>query len=290
MITCVTETAKAKINLALHVLGRRADGYHELDSVVAFANIGDELTISVSDTLSLSCSGKFATEVPNDGDNIILKAWHHLDKLFAGKAMALPKVHVALTKNLPVASGIGGGSADAAATLRGLLRLTRQTLSETEITSLAKSLGADVPVCFYEAACQMQGIGEIITPLTIELPRAIVLVNPLTACSTASVFTNLALKPGQPHLPPLDLYSPSDWRNDMTDAALATQPIITQVLAALKTEPAFSSVRMSGSGATCFGLVASMAQASAAAARLAVKNPGWWVRAAELGSSIIYQH
>ena len=283
MTSHVTERAKAKINLAFHVLGRRADGYHELDSVVAFADIGDELTISISDALSLSCNGKFATEVPSDGENIILKAWHHLDKLFAAKALALPKVHVALTKNLPVASGIGGGSADAAAMLRGLLRLTHQRLSETEIMSLAKNLGADVPVCFYEAACQMQGIGEIITPLTIELPRAIVLVNPLAECSTASVFNNLALKPGQSHLTPLDLHSPSDWRNDMTHAAIVTQPIITQVLSSLKTEPAFSSVRMSGSGATCFGLVPSMAQASAAAARLAVKNPGWWVRAAELG-------
>lgn len=283
MITSVTELAKAKINLALHVLGRGADGYHELDSVVAFADIGDELTISVSDTLSLSCVGKFSAEVPHDGENIILKAWHHLDKQFAAKDLALPKVHVALTKNLPVASGIGGGSADAAAMLRGLLRLTHQRLSETEIMSLAKNLGADVPVCFYEAACQMQGIGEIITPLTIELPRAIVLVNPLAECSTASVFNNLALKPGQSHLTPLDLHSPSDWRNDMTHAAIVTQPIITQVLTSLKTEPAFSNVRMSGSGATCFGLVPSMAQASAAAARLSVKNPGWWVRAAELG-------
>jgi 4-diphosphocytidyl-2-C-methyl-D-erythritol kinase len=283
MITSVTETAKAKINLALHVLGRRADGYHELDSVVAFADIGDELTISISDALSLSCNGKFGTEVPHDGENIIIKAWHVLGAQFISKALVLPKVHVALTKNLPVASGIGGGSADAAAMLRGLLRLTNQNLSATEITALATSLGADVPVCFHEVACQMQGIGEILTPLSIELPRAIVLVNPLEPCSTASVFTALALKPGQTHLPPLDLHSPSDWRNDMTQAAIVTQPIIAQVLTALKTEPAFSCVRMSGSGATCFGLVGSMAQATAAAARLSVKNPGWWVRAAELG-------
>ena len=279
----VTETAKAKINLALHVLGRRADGYHELDSVVAFADIGDELVISISDELSLSCGGMFGTELPHDGQNIIIKAWHVLNALFMAKGLVLPKVHAVLTKNLPVASGIGGGSADAAAMLRGLLRLINQELSATEITALSKSLGADVPVCFHETACQMQGIGEIITPLTIELPRAIVLINPLAACSTASVFTNLALKPGQLHLTPLDLNSPSDWRNDMTDAALATQPIIASVLEALKTEPAFSAVRMSGSGATCFGLVASMAQASAAAARLSVKNAGWWVRAAELG-------
>jgi 4-diphosphocytidyl-2-C-methyl-D-erythritol kinase len=283
MPNSVTEIAKAKINLALHVLGRRADGYHELDSIVAFADIGDELVITPSDQLSLTCSGMFGAQVPSGAENIILNAWAHLDKLFAAKALALPRVHVALTKNLPVASGIGGGSADAAAMLRGLLRLTDQKLSATEITALAKGLGADVPVCFHETACQMQGIGEIMTPLSIELPRAIVLVNPLAACSTASVFTNLALKPGQSHMPSLELHSPSDWRNDLTQAALATQPIITQVLTALKTEPAFSAVRMSGSGATCFGLVGSMAQASAAAARLSVKNPGWWVRAAELG-------
>jgi 4-diphosphocytidyl-2-C-methyl-D-erythritol kinase len=283
MPNSVTEIAKAKINLALHVLGRRADGYHELDSIVAFASIGDELVITISDTLSLSCEGKFGSEVPGGAENIILKAWYHLAKIFAAKNLALPPVHVALTKNLPVASGIGGGSADAAAMLRGLLRLTDQTLTEAEITALAKALGADVPVCFHELACQMQGIGEIITPLTIELPRAIVLINPLEPCSTASVFNNLALKPGQSHLAALDLHSPSDWRNDMTNAAITTQPIITQVLNALKTEPAFSAVRMSGSGATCFGLVGSIAQASAAAARLSVKNPGWWVRAAELG-------
>jgi 4-diphosphocytidyl-2-C-methyl-D-erythritol kinase len=279
----VMEIAKAKINLALHVLGRRSDGYHELDSIVAFASIGDELVITKSDTLALYCSGMFGSQVPDGEENIILKAWHHLDKIFAAKALSLPKVHVALTKNLPVASGIGGGSADAAAMLRGLLRLTDQKLSKSEIIVLAKSLGADVPVCFREVACQMQGIGEIITPITIELPRAIVLVNPLAACSTASVFTNLALKPGQSHHAALDLSSPSDWRNDMTRAAITAQPIIIKVLTTLETEPAFSAVRMSGSGATCFGLVSSMAQASAAAARLSVKNPGWWVRAAELG-------
>ncbi len=283
MPNSVTEIARAKINLALHVLGRRADGYHELDSIVAFASIGDELIITKSDVLTLTCEGMFASQVPSGAENIILKAWHHLDKIFAAKNLVLPIVHVALTKNLPVASGIGGGSADAAAMLRGLLRLTNQTLSRTEIIALAKALGADVPVCFQEASCQMQGIGEIITPLTIEIPRAIVLINPLAQCSTASVFTELALKSGQSHLAALDLHSPTDWRNDMTQAAITTQPMITQVIAALKTEPAFLAARMSGSGATCFGLVSSMAQATAAAARLSVKNPGWWVRAAELG-------
>lgn len=282
MLSSVTEIAKAKINLALHVLGRRDDGFHELDSVVAFADFGDQLTISISDELSLSCAGMFGADVPNDGENLILKAWHVLSKLFMAKALVLPSVQVDLIKNLPVASGIGGGSADAAAMLRGLLRLNEQILSEVEIAGFAEDLGADVPVCFHETTCRMQGIGEIITPLEIELPRAIVLVNPLLPCSTAYVFTKLGLKPGQFHLAPLDLASPSAWRNDMMDAAITSQPMIARVLSALKGEPSFSTVRMSGSGATCFGLVSSIAQASAAAARLSVKNPGWWVRAAEL--------
>ncbi len=283
MISSVTETAKAKINLSLHVLGRRADGYHELDSVVAFADIGDQITVTISDQLSLICAGKFGADVPSDDENIILKAWHVLNKLFAAKKLILPPVYVDLLKNLPVASGIGGGSADAAAMLRGLLRLTNQQLSDSEIKGLAKSLGADVPVCFRETACRMQGIGEIITPLTIELPRAIVLINPRKPCSTASVFTHLGLAKGQTHLSGVQLVSPTDWRNDLTQAALRTQPAIKDVLLALQSEPAFLSVRMSGSGATCFGLTSSMAQALAATARLSVKNPNWWVRAAELG-------
>lgn len=282
MSSSVTETAKAKINLALHVLGRRVDGYHELDSIVAFADIGDHLTISFSDKLSLTCAGMFGADIPSDGENIILKAWHVLNEIFAAKNLELPMVHVELTKNLPVASGIGGGSADAAAMLRGLLRLTDQKLDDAEISSLAKNLGADVPVCFHESSCRMQGIGEIITPLKVELPRAIVLANPLLPCSTAGVFSHLGLAKGQNHRNSIQLDSPTDWRNDLTSSALATQPAINDVLLALQSEPIFSSVRMSGSGATCFGLASSMAQASAAAARQSVKNPNWWVRAAEL--------
>lgn len=283
MAASVTEIAKAKINLALHVLGRRDDGYHELDSVVGFADIGDQLTITMSDKLSLQCGGQFGHEVPGDAENLILKAWQALHHFLNAKGLLLPMVHVDLVKNLPVSSGIGGGSADAAAMLRGLLRIIGQNLSHGEIGALAQSLGADVPVCFFGKACRMQGIGEIITPLNIELPRAIVLVNPLLPCATASVFSQLGLRRGQVHQLPLDEDMPNDWRNDLTDAAIAVQPAIKDVLVALQSEPAFSSVRMSGSGATCFGLVSSMAQASAAAARLSVKHPNWWVRAAELG-------
>jgi 4-diphosphocytidyl-2-C-methyl-D-erythritol kinase len=272
----ISEKACAKINLALHVLGRRNDGYHELDSVVAFADMGDELKIRRADKLELKCSGPFAVQIPGGSDNIILKAWQVLQGL-----RHIPPVHIELEKNLPVASGIGGGSADAAALLRGMLRLTRQSLGAAEIAALAKSLGADVPVCFHQPA-RMQGIGETISALTIELPHAIVLINPLQTCSTADVFKNLALKNSQTFRDAIELENPPQWRNDLSDAALKVQPVITNVLRALKDDPVFSAVRMSGSGATCFGLCKNRAEAHAACARLAVKHPDWWVRAAEL--------
>ena len=283
MAAVIAEIAKAKINLALHVLGRRDDGYHELDSVVAFAEIGDVLTISKADQLHLVCTGRFAGAVPQAGENIIIKAWHELAALFAERSLKLPAVHITLEKNLPVASGIGGGSADAAAMLRGLMRLTGQTLGAGEIAGLARSLGADVPVCFHGKACHMQGIGETISALTISVPRAIVLVNPMVDCPTAAVFAHLNLQKGAHFKAAVDLDNPTNWRNDLSLAALRVQPVIADVLTALGQEPEFGAVRMSGSGATCFGLANSMALASAAAARLSVKHPAWWVVAAALG-------
>jgi 4-diphosphocytidyl-2-C-methyl-D-erythritol kinase len=278
----ISEKACAKINLALHVVGRHDDGYHELDSVVAFADYGDLLEISVADQLTLECTGRFASAVPAGSDNVVIKAWHVLHEILQHREIKLPPVHVKLEKNLPVASGIGGGSADAAAMLRGLLRIVNQELSIAEIKAMARSLGADVPVCFYQKSCHMQGIGETISTLTIALPRAIVLVNPLKPCSTAEVFRNLGLANGEMHGTALDIHNPPQWRNDLTQAALQVQTEIADVLKALNQEPSFSAVRMSGSGATCFGLSNSMAEANAAMARLSVKNPGWWVKASEL--------
>ena len=283
MTAKITETAKAKVNLALHVLGRRADGYHELDSIVAFAELGDLLSIETAQELSLSCTGRFAGDVPHGHDNIILRAWHCLAVVMARRGVVLPKVHVNLTKNLPVASGIGGGSSDAAALLRGVLALNRFELSTAEICQLAQDLGADVPVCFYGKQAHMQGMGDNVSPLMIEIPRAIVLVNPLVACATPDVFREMGLAKGQIFGTPINLHDQHYWRNDMTTAALLVQPVIATVLAALGEEPTLNYVRMTGSGATCFGLSNSMAQASAAAARLSVKNPNWWVQAAQLG-------
>lgn len=267
----IFEKAPAKINLALHVLGRRLDGYHDLDSIVAFADVGDELVISESHRNSLQVDGAFAEDVPLGEDNIIWKAWRLLSEHYP-----LPFVTVGLTKNLPVASGIGGGSADAAAMLRGLLRLVDKNLSEEHVMQFARTLGADVPVCFYSKACRMTGIGESISVLTEHLPEALVLINPRVGCSTPDIFRQMNLKPGQNCKLNDEL-----WRNDMTEAALRVQPVIADVLRALENQY-IGSARMSGSGATCFAEAKSFAMAENAAANLTLKFPQWWVKAARL--------
>ena len=267
----IFERAPAKINLALHVLGRRLDGYHELDSRVAFADVGDDIIISSSHRNSLRVDGMFADDVPLGEDNIIWKAWRALNELFQ-----LPYVTVGLTKNLPVASGIGGGSADGAAMLRGLLRLIGKTLSDAQVSTFARSLGADVPVCFYSKACRMTGIGETISTLTDILPKALVLANPRVSCSTPKVFQEMNLQPGENCSPGAEL-----WRNDMTQAALRVQPVIGDVLRALEIQN-IGSVRMSGSGATCFAEAENYSAAEKAAAQLAQNHPNWWVKATTL--------
>jgi 4-diphosphocytidyl-2-C-methyl-D-erythritol kinase len=273
----VREFAPAKINLALHVLGRRADGYHELDSAVAFASVGDELHITAAADLRLEINGRFADGLPTSGENLILKAHAGLATL-----VDLPSVHVKLTKNLPVASGIGGGSADAAAMLRGLLKLTGAKPDRDALNQVALSLGADVPVCLHGIACRMRGVGDVITPLQHLPTPAIVLVNPLKPCSTAEVFRGMGLKAGDQHLRGLDELRPDIWRNDMTEAALKVQPAIVEVLALLRKIQGSVAVRMSGSGATCFALFESEVSAHAAAALITACRPDWWVEAGRL--------
>ena len=276
------EKACAKINLALHVLGRGHDGYHQLDSVVAFADIADHIKLREAHSTSLTITGPFAAYVPAIQDNIIFKALHIARKLCGVQNKSIPQLEIQLEKNLPIAAGIGGGSADAAAFLRALYRLLEITITPEQNRSLATSLGADVPVCFLQKSVRMQGIGEIISELTINLPAAIVLINPNLPSSTQAVFQKLGLVKGENYRNAIDIENPPDWRNDLTEAAIAVAPAITDVLAALKAEPSFTAVRMSGSGATCFGLVTNRATANAAAARLSVRNPNWWVKAASL--------
>jgi len=253
--------ARAKINLALHVLGRRADGYHQLDSIVAFADAGDRLEFAPADRFSLTASGPFADALPLAAENIVAKAWQAAVAIAGrrGKPVAPAAVH--LTKNLPVASGIGGGSANAAAAMRGALKIAGIDGLDDEILAAGLALGADVPVCLVGKACRMQGIGERITPLEGFRPIHAVLVNPGIAVSTAEVFRQLGLEPGQRYGTPIaDTADPSGWRNDLAAPAIALSPVIGDVIAALGRVPGVTRAFMSGSGATCVGVLDSPAR------------------------------
>jgi 4-diphosphocytidyl-2-C-methyl-D-erythritol kinase len=267
-----TEVAPAKLNLALHVTGRRADGYHLLDSLVAFAGTGDRVTVAAADRLTLAVTGPMAAGLATD-DNLCLRAARSLGP--GGAA-------ITLDKHLPVASGIGGGSSDAAATLRALARLWRVPLPADR----GLSLGADVPVCLDPRPVRMQGIGETLAPVSLP-PAHVVLVNPGVAVPTPAVFAALDRKdnPPLPPLPPLpDAAALAAWlattRNDLEVPAIALAPIIAETRAAVAAQPGCLFTRMSGSGATCFGLFARPDAATAAA--LALRRHGWWVTAAPL--------
>ena len=284
MAAFASETARAKINLALHVLGRRPDGYHELDSLVAFADVGDRLTFEPAGEFAIAVSGPFAGDLPPPTDNIVCKAWAAAAGYAAARGRPLRPLRVRLEKNLPVASGIGSGSADAAAVLRALFRLNGLKPGRDESIGLALRLGADVPVCFFQKSCRMQGAGERLTPLENFHPLHAVLVNPRIAVPTAAGFHALGLKPGDSYRAPVaDLNDPAAWRNDLTAPALALAPSIADVLAALEAQAGLRLARMSGSGATCFGLFEDDAAARRAAARLAVDHPHWWIKPARLG-------
>ena len=269
-------TARAKVNLALHVLGRRVDGYHELDSIVAFADLGDELTFSPASEFSIRTDGPFASVLPAAGENIVSRAWTMAGAIAGRRGRVLPPVAVHITKNLPVASGIGGGSADAAEALRGFLRIAGIDTLDDEVMADALSLGADVPVCLAGRACRMRGVGERITPLADFVPVHAVLVNPGVAVSTPEVFRKLGLEKGQAFGEPIaDPADPATWRNDLTAPAIALSPVIAEVITALERQPGITCAFMSGSGATCIGLSDAPLQFGAA-------NPAWWVAPAIL--------
>lgn len=271
------EFAPAKVNLALHVLGRRDDGYHLLDSIVVFAAVGDRLTAEAADTISLGVTGPFAAGLAGEADNLVLRA----ARLLAQAGGVREGARLTLRKELPVASGIGGGSADAAAALRVLARLWRLDVPAAEMAALALRLGADVPVCLARRPARMSGIGDVLASLPDVPACGLVLVNPGVAVATRDVFRGRT----QGFSGPLEL--PARWPdaaslvaalattgNDLEVPAIALVPAIADVMAALR-ERACLLARMSGSGATCFGLFASAGDAQTAAARLA--RPGWWV-------------
>ncbi|MGE3830027.1 MAG: 4-(cytidine 5'-diphospho)-2-C-methyl-D-erythritol kinase [Parvibaculaceae bacterium] len=275
-----TELARAKINLALHVLGRRADLYHELDSLVAFADAADRLTFEPAARTELAIGGPFAGAVPADESNLVLKAVRLMEKAFPGR---IPSLRVSLEKNLPVAAGIGGGSADAAATLRAVARLAGLDAQDEALQSLALSLGADVPVCLVSRASRMKGIGAEVERLADFAPLPAMLVNPGLAVRTPEIFAALALAPGDCAFTPI----PTKWdiaslRNDLTAPAIRVAPEIAPVLADLQGRPQVQLARMSGSGATCFALCATAEKAQNLAEEIARDHPDWWIAATML--------
>lgn len=285
----LTRAAPAKINLALHVVGQRADGHHLLESLVTFTDRGDRIGLTLSDEDQFTLSGPFAAELSTADDqsgNLVLRARDLLRAALSPQRVDTHPVHIHLEKNLPIASGIGGGSADAAATLRGLLDLWDVQIEPALLASLALKLGADVPMCLNGRALVARGIGEEITP-TPELPSfPIVLVNPLVAVSTPVIFRTLERKTNPPLVVPNGLRSAADWlaamadmRNDLQPPARLLQPVIADVSQALAATGA-CLVRMSGSGATCFGLFDSDESAQRAGRSLSATYPEWYVLAA----------
>ena len=277
----VAEFAPAKINLSLHVTGRRADGYHLLDSLVIFADAGDRVTAAPAARPGLSVTGPRAAGIPAGEDNLVLRA---------ARLFGAPGVAIALDKRLPAEAGLGGGSSDAAATIRALARMGFHPEDPGNFDAAVARLGADVPVCLAARPLRMEGVGERLSPAPALPPAGIVLVNPGVALATRDVFAALGGRFGapMPHALPegfADAAALAAWlrletRNDLEPAALSLAPVVGDVLAALAATPGCLLARMSGSGASCFGLYADRAGAEAAAAALEAANPGWWVRAA----------
>lgn len=280
--------APAKINLYLHVTGVRHDGYHLLTSLIAFADVCDEIAIDRGDKLSLQIDGEFADNLPPNDENMVTQA----AILLADTLGVEPAVKIFLTKNLPVASGIGGGSLDAAATLMGLCQYWKHTPKKHLLLQLAKNLGADVPVCLFGRASFVSGIGDELVPAP-KLPTGwLVLVNPGVPVSTSKVFKRYQKKFSTPVK---FVQSPKntsefveqllDSSNDLTEAATAEAPIISEVIKSIQSCKGSLLTRLSGSGATCFGLFEHHTDANVAALSLTEKNPRWWVRAAPLLNS-----
>jgi 4-diphosphocytidyl-2-C-methyl-D-erythritol kinase len=272
--------APAKVNLYLHVTGRRADGYHLLDSLIAFAAIGDTLDIEAADELSLVNAGPFGAVLDPGPDNLVLRAARSLQ----AEAGIQSGAKLTLTKRVPVAAGLGGGSADAAATLDGLAELWNLDIDDEDLAQLGVDLGADVPVCLYGGPAYVSGIGERIEPAPLLPETHIVLANPGKPVLTAAVFK---AQGGRFGAPARFADTPKDVRalaallakreNGLARAAMEIEPAIGEVIAALGETGDCLLARMCGSGPTCYGIFPDAAAAAAAAAKLAGSHPSWWV-------------
>jgi 4-diphosphocytidyl-2-C-methyl-D-erythritol kinase len=288
------EEGRAKVNLSLRVVGRRADGYHDLESVVAFADCADRLTLEPGGELKLTTTGPLAAACGDTSDNLVVKA----ARLLAEAVPGLKLGAFALDKVLPVAAGIGGGSADAAAALRLLARLNDLALDDPRLQKVALATGADVPVCLVSRACDMTGVGEQLLPLALP-SMPCVMVNPRVPVATKDVFQELGLRNGELLVGVTDVIrapawpeeggSIADWvavlervPNDLEAPALRIQPLIGEVLEALRDSAGVKLARMSGSGATCFAIYGAANEAHTAAEKIRRDHPGWWVHAGTL--------
>ena len=284
------ERARAKINLTLHINKRREDGWHDLESLVVFAGVADRLSLMPGDVLSLSMSGSGAAVLNAEADNLVLRAAREL----AARVPGLRFGAFHLDKELPIAAGIGGGSADAAAALRLLARANDLALDDQRLMDAARATGADVAVCVGSRARMMRGVGGDLGPQLKLPPLYAVLVNPRVGVETKAVFARLGLKPGEslgfgahPQVHDgmsFDALLPliKKGRNDMEDAAQVIVPVINHVIAVLSAARGCKLARMSGSGATCFGLFDSRRAALTAARVVRRDHPDWWVAATVL--------
>jgi 4-diphosphocytidyl-2-C-methyl-D-erythritol kinase len=285
---------RAKVNLTLRVVGRRVDGYHDLESVVAFADCADRLTLSPGAELDLKMAGPLAAACGETSDNLVLKA----ARLLGQRVPDLKVGSFTLDKLLPVAAGIGGGSADAAAALRLLAQLNGLSLDDERLAEVALLTGADVPVCLASRACDMTGVGETLLPLSLPIMPC-VMVNPRVPVATRDVFNALGLRNGELLVGATDIFrgtawpeagaSVEDWvevlaasSNDLEEPATRTQPVIGEVISALSATNGAWLARMSGSGATCFAIYENTAEAGRAADKIRLDHPGWWVHAGTL--------
>ena len=293
MSAVFSEPAPAKVNLTLRILGKRADGYHDLESLVVFAGLADQVRLTLDAALGLDVVGPTAAAAGDVADNLVLRAAREL----AGRTDGLRLGRFTLTKHIPVAAGLGGGSSDAAAALRLVMRVNGIARDNPRVMEAARATGADVPVCLDPRPRIMRGIGDVLSPPLDLPPLHAVLVNPGVPVPTRDVFARLGLAPGErrggagevdadrlKQRDGLIGYLKSQ-PNDLEQPAVALQPVIAEALERLAKEGDCLLARMSGSGATCFGLFASAQAAEAAAARLGAARPSWWVGATLLGAA-----
>ena len=290
----LVEAGRAKVNLTLRVVGRRVDGYHDLESMVAFADCADSLSLASGSELNLKTTGPLAQACGDTADNLVFKAAQLLSERVPGLKLG----EFTLDKVLPVAAGIGGGSADAAAALRLLARANGLAFDDPRVIEVAQLTGADVPVCLASSACVMTGVGETLLPLS--LPKMpCVMVNPRVAVATKDVFAALGLRNGELLVGVTDVIRATAWpeagasledwvevlaagANDLEAPATRIQPVIADVLSALSATNGAWLARMSGSGATCFAIFENTADAQRAAQKIQLDHPQWWVHAGVL--------